>query len=1090
MDRTSDMLGDAYAGDTPQANADREQFQDSFKPEQDWEPDYTVAPERPADEYNWALSGTHVSVSNDEHDYQFSAMGWSDLSRPHAYGKVELHYRWEVWWHVYYTNMSLHMVESRLRRYTRDQGWDWGGILDEEGVPMESRALKQASVEGIGEINPGLKDWKNNEWAGMEMFDNPAEHQTDTPFYGFSDSDDGDMSPDDARTCDECGAPMLNYDDWRKHVLRFHVNPDRKPPREPQPVVDLDDVLPANFNEAIMDKTVQRQSRLIFQLTAAPSRPPQIPGPMPFIYDIESDRIFVGHPGERHSDIKGRFTPGGIIEGVYDPKGSVQIRTDTDMPYTVRHMAELWYAMHPELQIKSIYLLVGEKRFKLASSNIGHKVRNIAASDPAAWAAFKVLEPLGNVYVVGGAVRDIVLGKTPKDVDLMVQGVEAEDVEDALKSLPGRVDFTGKQFGVFRYRDRDGNDVEIAMPRTERSTGPGHRDFEVTTNPYVSVGEDLARRDFTGNAMAVNLATGDLVDPYHGSEDLKSGVLKTVSDRSFLEDPLRILRAFGSVSRHGLDPSPETFHDLAAHSHLLGELPKERLQAELDKLMGGDDPAKAIDLMEATGVLQHALPDVAATTGFDQKSKYHAHLLSDHIKVVLRLTAQQTKDVDVRWAALLHDIGKPGSQWFDEEGYGHYYEKHHDDGRVEGADHEDLGAEMAEKLLTELRFPNDRIARIKHLVQHHMFAPFSAPNGARKFLNKVGDEHADDLMKIRWADSGGKDSGNPMDGSVSTMTQLIDNVRAAREPTNVASLAINGNDLIQAGHKPGPQMGALLKHLVDLVLEDPSLNNRETLLQLAAGSDTPAENALPATTASEANIRKSNILDPIKDELDPDVFNQPDAMAPTVKPKIVNWVKNKIYKAMIDAGWPDPSKYLSVILTGSLTTYQWSAESDFDTSLWIDVERFPEWVRADLIALMIEQCDGTIVPGTTHPIQCFVVDPKRFTKDDLYKAGLRSGYDLDKGDWLVMPEKDRSIDVSKRWPAHLEYARMCVDKMKMMLRYDKYAVATYWHFLHRQRFLDQRAGHGDYALSNIVYKMLANEGLFPYISEVTGEHIA
>ncbi len=1204
--KQSDLLGDAYIGDTPQANSDREQFQDSFKPEQDWKPDYTVAPERPADEYNWALSGTHVSVSNDEHDYQFSAMGWNDLSRPHAYGKVELHYKWEVWWHVYYTNMSLHMVESRLRRYTRDQGWDWGGILDEEGVPMESRALKQASVEGIGEINPGLKDWKNNEWAGMEMFDNPAEHQTDTPFYGFSDSDDGDMSPDDARTCDECGAPMLNYDDWRKHVLRFHVNPDRKPPREPQPVVDLDDVLPANFNEAIMDKTVQRQSRLIFQLTASPSRPPQIPGPMPFIYDIESDRIYVGHPGERHSDIKGRFTPGGIIEGVYDPKGSVQIRTDTDMPYTVRHMAELWYAMHPELQIKSIYLLVGEKRFKLASSNIGHKVRNIAASDPAAWAAFKALEPLGNVYVVGGAVRDIVRGQTPKDVDLMVQGVEAEDVEDALKGLPGRVDFTGKQFGVFRYRDREGNEVEIALPRTERSTGPGHRDFEVATDPYISVGQDLARRDFTGNAMAVNLATGDLVDPYHGSEDLKSGVLRTVSDRSFLEDPLRILRAFGSVSRHGLDPSPDTYHDLAAHAHLLGELPKERLQAELDKLMGGDDPAKAIDLMEATGVLQHALPEVAATTGFDQKSKYHAHLLSDHIKLVLRLTAQQTKDVDVRWAALLHDIGKPGSQWFDDEGYGHYYLNE----KGEGHDHETLGAEMAEKLLTELRFPNDRIARIVHLVQHHMFPPFSAPNGARKFLNKVGDEHADDLMKIRWADSGGKDSGNPQDGSVSQMTQLIDNVRSAREPTNVAALAINGNDLIQAGHKPGPQMGALLKHLVDLVLEDPSLNNRETLLQLASQSAVPAENAVPATSPREANLRKtadlidslarqsdraldeaygygtakpgeygwecnvasarrvlklmekgvtdiekladeshegwaeatrqwkdhgekrekrmkladtpysdlpedekekdrvaaralldyyrsnvlnektSNILDPIKDELDPDVFNQPDAMAPTVKPKIVNWVKNKIYKTMIDAGWPDPSKYLSLVLTGSLTTYQWSAESDFDTSLWIDVERFPEWVRADLIALMIEQCDGTIVPGTTHPIQCFVVDSTRFTKQDLYEPGLRSGYDLDKGDWLVMPEKDRNIDVSKRWPEHLAYARMCVDKMKMMLRYDKYAVATYWHFLHRQRFLDMRAGHGDYALSNIVYKMLANEGLFPYISEVTGEHIA
>lgn len=367
MERTGDMLGDAYIGDTPQANADREQEQAAYKP------DYTVAPERPADEYNWAMSGTHVSVSNDEWADLFSAMAWNDQSRPHAYGKVELHYRWTVYWHVHYTNMNFGILEKRLKRYTRDQGWDWGGILDEEGVPVDYRSLKSASVPGIGEINPGLKDWKNNEWAGMQEFDNPAEHQTDTPFYGFSDPEE-DKNPADPRTCSECGELMLNYDDWRKHVLREHVNPERKPPAGPQPVVDLDDVLPANFNEAIMDKTVQRQSRLIFQLTAASPSQPQIPGPMPFIYDIESDRIFVGHPGERHSDIKGRFTPGGIIEGVYDPKGSVQIRTDTDMPYTVRHMAELWYAMHPELQIKSIYLLVGERKYRLASNDVLHKL--------------------------------------------------------------------------------------------------------------------------------------------------------------------------------------------------------------------------------------------------------------------------------------------------------------------------------------------------------------------------------------------------------------------------------------------------------------------------------------------------------------------------------------------------------------------------------------------------------------------------------------------------------------------------------------------------------------------------------------------
>ena len=131
------------------------------------------------------------------------------------------------------------------------------------------------------------------------------------------------------------------------------------------------------------------------------------------------------------------------------------------------------------------------------------------------------------------------------------------------------------------------------------------------------------------------------------------------------------------------------------------------------------------------------------------------------------------------------------------------------------------------------------------------------------------------------------------------------------------------------------------------------------------------------------------------------------------------------------------------------------------------------------------------MPGTTHPIQCFVVDPTRFSKDDLYQPGLRSAYDMENRRWYVLPEKSRSIDVAKTWPEHIRYAKMCVDKIKLMLRYgNDGAVKIYWDFLHRQRFLDMRAGKGDYSLSNIVYKMIANEGLFPAISEATGEHIA
>jgi hypothetical protein len=275
-------------------------------------------------------------------------------------------------------------------------------------------------------------------------------------------------------------------------------------------------------------------------------------------------------------------------------------------------------------------------------------------------------------------------------------------------------------------------------------------------------------------------------------------------------------------------------------------------------------------------------------------------------------------------------------------------------------------------------------------------------------------------------------------------------------------------------------MGALLNHMVELVLEDPSINTREQLLQIAETTD-------PATLPP----KQANILDPIQDTLDPDVFNNAETVAPDVKPALVTWVTNKVYKILKDAGWPDPSKYLKLVLTGSLTTYQWGPESDFDVSLWIDTERFPEWVRADLIGLMIEKAEGIIVPGTTHPLQVFVVDTNKYQPEDLYKPGLRSGYDLDKQDWIVLPERERTIDVYKTYPAVVRYAKDCEEKVRLLLRYDNpYALKVYWDLLHMKRFRDMRDGKGDYSESNIVYKTLANAGLFPHISEAIGVHIS
>jgi len=461
-----------------------------------------------------------------------------------------------------------------------------------------------------------------------------------------------------------------------------------------------------------------------------------------------------------------------------------------------------------------------------AAPDIGPKVQDVAMKDPAVKAAFDALKDLGELYVVGGAVRDMVLGKDPKDIDLMVQGVDGDTLQAALEKLPGRVDFTGKSFGVYRYRASAAHDVEIALPRTEQSTGEGHKDFEVVTDPSISVETDLQRRDFTGNAMAVNLKTGELVDPHGGADDLTAGVINTVSPQSFAEDPLRILRAFGQVSRHGLTPSPEAIAQMGEHAASITELPQERVAAEMDKILGGSDPSKAIRLMQETGVMQHVLPEVARTVGFDQHNPNHDYTLDVHLEDVLRRTAHVAMDPDMRWAALLHDIGKPDSFWLDEKGIGHFYKN----AEGQGQDHQTVGADMARVILNRLKFPNDRIDRIVKLVDNHMFPAFSTPKGARKFLNKTGDL-ADDLITLREADMGGK--GEAHDGDVTQMRQLVADVRQAKAPTDKSMLAINGRDLIDAGIKPGPHMGRIFDQLVEQVIDDPSLNTPEVLIDLA-----------------------------------------------------------------------------------------------------------------------------------------------------------------------------------------------------------------------------------------------------------------
>jgi hypothetical protein len=234
---------------------------------------------------------------------------------------------------------------------------------------------------------------------------------------------------------------------------------------------------------------------------------------------------------------------------------------------------------------------------------------------------------------------------------------------------------------------------------------------------------------------------------------------------------------------------------------------------------------------------------------------------------------------------------------------------------------------------------------------------------------------------------------------------------------------------------------------------------------------------------------QSNILDPIHASLPESVWENPGSDRPHLKAQHRKWITATVIRVLKDAGYTHIEDWLSLVLTGSLTTYQYGDESDCDVSLFVNAEVFPEWSRAEIIGQMITHVDGTTLPGTQYPMQCFVVPPE-ITPADLYKPGLRSGYDLKADDWIEPPDRTRAHDVQREMNMFYVYALEQADKMERLLRYEPDKAVILWHQIHKKRQRDQKAGKGDYSESNIVYKFLANRGLLPAISDASGEYIA
>jgi putative nucleotidyltransferase with HDIG domain len=437
-----------------------------------------------------------------------------------------------------------------------------------------------------------------------------------------------------------------------------------------------------------------------------------------------------------------------------------------------------------------------------------------------------------DAWIVGGAVRDELVGLPVRELDFVVPGVGHAELRAALEPH-GRVEdlvVADQRIGVrLLPRDREVRKLqpaglEFAPPRVERSTGPGRHDFEILADPAISLEQDMERRDFTVNAMARRLESGELLDPLGGRADLERRVLRTTTPTSFRDDPLRIVRGLRFVSQLDLEPDEDTVGQMREWAAQIEHVSAERIggglasdgMGELSKLLLGSRPAKALRLARDTGVLEHLLPELAAAKGYVQDSPRQRLTLDEHVFTVVQLTADAGDRLEVRLCALLHDLGKPESD-------------------RTGADHAATGAAIAKRVLDRLRYPRRLQEHVTRLVREHAFheLPEPEPVDARRFLLRHGEEAAQDLLAHKAADMRAKERTDEEHAAFARFRELV--AAEGSSPHRLADLALDGDDLIAAGFREGPELGRVLALLLAEVVEEPSRNERDWLLARAAG---------------------------------------------------------------------------------------------------------------------------------------------------------------------------------------------------------------------------------------------------------------
>jgi len=435
-------------------------------------------------------------------------------------------------------------------------------------------------------------------------------------------------------------------------------------------------------------------------------------------------------------------------------------------------------------------------------------------------------------FLVGGCVRDFLLDKKPKDWDIATNA-KPEKIQEIFFNFGGRTKddpatVYENQFGTVGVKTESEDPslkvIEVTTFRLEgKYTDKRHPD-EVKFAKTIE--EDLSRRDFTVNAMAIDLTEKvktknnfKIIDPYGGQKDLKSKIIRTVGnpEERFGEDALRLMRAVRFAAELDFEIEKETAAAIKKQSKLLAVIAQERIRDELVKIIIAEKAADGIKKLAELNLLPHIIPELSEGIGVGQ-NKHHIYEVFDHNVRALDYTVKKNYSFVVRLASLLHDVGKPQTKRGDGESSTFY-------------NHEIVGGKMARIILTRLHFSREILEKVVHLVRYHLFyynVGEVTEAGVRRFLRRVGPENIDDLIKVREADRIGSGVPKAVPYKLRHLLFMIEKVK--QDPLSPKMLAVDGKSVMEIAQiEPGPKVGQILNVLLDEILEDPKKNTKEYL---------------------------------------------------------------------------------------------------------------------------------------------------------------------------------------------------------------------------------------------------------------------